>query len=50
MGSRTVTRCDFGHSIGALSLVTQLRYPDKRIANIMEVYNAVYLKEQLANN
>ena len=26
------------HSIGALSWVTQLRYADKRIVNIMKVY------------
>ena len=33
---RTLTRCDFGHSIGAMSLATQLSYAD--IVNIMEVY------------
>ena len=28
MGVLTLTRCDLGHSIGALSFVTQLRYVD----------------------
>ena len=30
MGIRTSATCDFGHSIGAFSFVTQLRYADKR--------------------
>ena len=34
----TLTRCKFGHSIGAMSLVTQIRYADKRTVNIMEMY------------
>ena len=37
MGIRTSARCDFDHSIGALSFVTHLRYADKHIGNIMEV-------------
>ena len=34
----TLPRCKFGHSIGAMSLVTQIRYADKRTVNIMEMY------------
>ena len=49
MGIRTSARCDFDHSIGALSFrpITHLRYSDKRIGNIMDVHSP-YLKEQLA--
>ena len=37
MGIHTSARCDFDHSIGAFSFITQLRYADKRIGNTMEV-------------
>ena len=43
LGVRTLTRCYFGHSIGALSLATQLRYADKRVVNIMEVHIYIYI-------
>ena len=44
MGIRTSARCDFDHSIGALSFVTNHAMQMNIIGNIMEVY----LKEQLA--
>ena len=45
MGIRTSARCDFDHSIGALSFVTQLRYADKQY---WQYHGRIYQKEQLA--
>ena len=51
---RTQTRCYFGHSIGVLSFVIQLRYVDKEMIFVNSLYifdsnnGSVYLKEHIA--
>ena len=45
---RTQTRFYFGHSLGVLSFVTQIRYVDKKNTYLAQYHGSVYLKEQLA--
>ena len=47
-GVRTPARCDFGHSIGALSLVTQLRYGNLCILTHCQYNESGHQKEHVA--